>query len=119
MITIGIHDGHTATACIAKDGEILACISEERLVRKKEWGGFPKQSIKWCLDYTGILPPEIEGVGVVGIGEPTIHKKIPKLSLGKSIIVKKGKDLTLLSIGNMLSTSLDCAHILEKRWSIN
>jgi len=47
-------------------------------------------------------------------GEPIIHKKIPNLSLGKSIIVKKGKDLTLLSIGNMLSTSLDCAYILEK-----
>ena len=85
MITIGIHDGHTATACIAKDGEILACISEERIIRKKEWGGFPKKSIKWCLDYTGILPSEIEGVGVVGIGEPTIHNSYGSPSYLKNI----------------------------------
>ena len=84
MITLGIHDGHTATACIAKDGEIIACISEERLVRKKEWGGFPSKSIEWCLQFTGLLPSEIDGVGIVGLGEPTIHK-----SYNKPMILKK------------------------------
>ena len=84
MITLGIHDGHTATACIAKDGEIIACISEERLVRKKEWGGFPEESIKWCFKYTGFQPEEIKGVGIVGLGEPTIHK-----SYSKPMILKK------------------------------
>ena len=35
MITLGIHDGHTATAAIA-NGKILACISEERILRDKK-----------------------------------------------------------------------------------
>lgn len=71
MITLGIHDGHTATACIMRDGKILACISEERLNRIKEWGGFPKKSILECLRITYIKPSEIQGVGVVGLLKPT------------------------------------------------
>jgi carbamoyltransferase len=71
MITLGIHDGHTATACIMRDGKILACISEERLNRIKEWGGFPEKSISECLRITNIKPSEIQGVGVVGLLKPT------------------------------------------------
>ena len=43
MLTLGVHDGHTATACLFEDGEVIACISEERLNRIKEWTGFPTQ----------------------------------------------------------------------------
>ena len=41
MLTLGIHDGHTSTACLMEDGEVISCISEERIVREKEWTGFP------------------------------------------------------------------------------
>ena len=50
MITLGIHDGHTATAAIAINGRIASCISEERIVREKEWGGFPFESIRLCME---------------------------------------------------------------------
>ncbi len=69
--TLGIHDGHTATASVAKDGKIVASISEERLNREKEWIGFPTQSIQACLQIAGIGPDQIEGVGIVGLMEPT------------------------------------------------
>lgn len=72
MITLGIHDGHTATACIVKDGKILAVVSEERLNRVKEWGGFPEQAIKECMRIAGITPEQIDGVGVAGIMKPTL-----------------------------------------------
>ena len=71
MITLGIHDGHTATACIMRNGKILACISEERLNRVKEWGGFPEKSILECLRIAQVKPSEIDGVGVVGLLKPT------------------------------------------------
>ncbi len=43
---LGVHDGHTATACLWEDGEAISCISEERLNRTKEWNGFPAGSIE-------------------------------------------------------------------------
>jgi len=78
MITLGIHDGHTATACIMRDGKILACISEERLNRIKEWGGFPKKAILECLRITGIDPEEIDGVGIAGLMPPTLPQSYQK-----------------------------------------
>ncbi len=66
MITFGIHDGHMATACLIKNGQILACISEERLDRKKGWCGFPEKAIRKCLEITGIDPREVDGVGIAG-----------------------------------------------------
>jgi len=64
MLTLGIHDGHTATACLFEDGEVIACISEERLNRIKEWNGFPEQAIKKCLEITGKTCDEIDAVGI-------------------------------------------------------
>lgn len=72
MITLGVHDGHIATACLVKDGKILAVISEERLNRIKEWGGFPIKSIRECIRIANIKPEQIDGVGVVGIMKPTL-----------------------------------------------
>lgn len=69
--TLGIHDGHTATACLAHDGKVFACISEERLNREKEWTGFPAQAVSECLTMARIGPEQIEGVGIVGLMEPT------------------------------------------------
>ncbi len=63
MLTLGIHEGHTATACILEDGEVLACISEERLNRKKEWEGFPEASIIKCLEITGKVPDDFDAIG--------------------------------------------------------
>lgn len=71
-MTLGIHDGHTATACIVKDGRILAVVSEERLNRIKEWGGFPEMAIKECMRIAGVSPDEIGGVGIAGIMQPTL-----------------------------------------------
>lgn len=50
MKILGIHDGHNATACILKDGEIIACIQEERINRDKNWLGFPQKPYKNVLE---------------------------------------------------------------------
>jgi len=67
MLTFGIHDGHTATACLLEDGEVIACISEERLNRIKEWNGFPEESIKKCLEITGKRADEVDAIGVCSL----------------------------------------------------
>ena len=72
MITLGIHDGHNASACLLRNGEIVACIPEERLKREKNWSGFPQQAIEHCLKIGNIKPEEIEAIGVAGL-LPPIH----------------------------------------------
>ena len=52
---LGINSFHgDASACIIKDGVLLAAAEEERFLRIKHWAGFPKESIKYCLDEAGI-----------------------------------------------------------------
>ncbi len=75
MLTLGIHDGHTATASLLRDGKIIAAISEERINGIKEWGGFPEKSILECLRIASVSPEEIDGVGIVGLLPPTIPSK--------------------------------------------
>ena len=85
MLTLGIHDGHSSTACLMDNGEVIACISEERINREKEWMGFPEQSIRKCLEITGRTIDEIEAVGFCslmpqighqGYFNPPWHKKL-------------------------------------------
>ena len=42
-------------------------------------------------------------------GEPQVHEAPPPLKIGKGFTVRVGKDLALLSVGNMLPVALDCA----------
>lgn len=85
MLTLGIHDGHTATACLFEDGRVIACISEERLNRKKAWAGFPAAAILKCLEITDHAPEDVEAVGVCsvmpqighsGYEAPGLHKRL-------------------------------------------
>ena len=85
MLTLGIHDGHTATACLFEDGEILACISEERINRIKGCTGFPELAIQKCFEISGKKYEEVDAIGVCSlmpqIGteryfQPPAYKKI-------------------------------------------
>jgi carbamoyltransferase len=50
MNIISFHDGHTATASLIRNGQILACVSEERFTRNKCQMGYPRNSINYCLN---------------------------------------------------------------------
>lgn len=45
-------------------------------------------------------------------GEPLVHKEIPDFKIGKAIVIRDGKDVCLLSTGNMLPEALKAADIL-------
>lgn len=47
-------------------------------------------------------------------GEPILHKKEFIFEIGKSIVLKNGKNITLISTGNMLETALKVYGILKK-----
>jgi transketolase len=46
-------------------------------------------------------------------GEPRIHETQPEFTIGKGITVRAGRDVTILSVGNMLATALETAAALE------
>ena len=54
---------HDSAACLLKDGEIIAAVSEERLSRKKGDPAFPARSVEFCLRQAGITTTDIGFVG--------------------------------------------------------
>ena len=62
MYILGIHDGHNCGATIVKDGRICVSILEERITRKKNEVGFPKNSILSCLKFLNIKKKDISYV---------------------------------------------------------
>lgn len=61
---LGIYNGHTGTAALLKNGEIIACVSEERFNGVKNYLGFPERSIEWCLNFAGITFKDIDLVAL-------------------------------------------------------
>ena len=47
---------HDSSACIVKDGKVLAGADEERFTRKKHDNGFPINAIQFCLKEAGAKP---------------------------------------------------------------
>tara|TARA_Y100000768_G_scaffold387217_1_gene377762 strand:+ start:9684 stop:11384 length:1701 start_codon:yes stop_codon:yes gene_type:complete len=60
MIILGIHDGHNCGASLLRNGEIIASVSEERLNRKKNEVGYPKNSIDEVLKLANLDPNQVD-----------------------------------------------------------
>ncbi|MGW0890102.1 carbamoyltransferase family protein [Saccharopolyspora sp. NPDC002578] len=54
---------HDATACLVRDGELVAAVEEERLNRIKKTTKFPINAIRACLARANVTPDEIDAVG--------------------------------------------------------
>lgn len=51
MIILGINAYHgDSSACIVRDGKLLAAVEEERFRRVKHWAGLPTEAIQFCLN---------------------------------------------------------------------
>lgn len=48
-------------------------------------------------------------------GEPRVHAKLPKVKIGKGLLVQNGRDATLVATGNMLYNAREAAKILEEK----
>ena len=100
MLILGIHDGHTGTACLLNNGEILGMVSEERFTQTKNKGGFPINAIKWLLNDNRIKGDDIDSIAFPGYLAPILevtshdrhrHRRISKLSkiIPNKIIMSK------------------------------
>lgn len=65
MIVLGINAYHAdSSACLVKDGALVAAAEEERFRRIKHWAGFPMEAVRWRLRDTGVTLSDIMHVAV-------------------------------------------------------
>jgi len=77
MIILGINAFHgDSSACLIRDGVILAAAEEERFRRVKHWAGFPSRAIAWCLADAGITLADVQHIAVNQDSHANIGKKV-------------------------------------------
>ena len=60
MIILGIANDETASACVIKDGKLVAAASEERFSREKMDNSWPSNAIDYCLNFVKCPLEEID-----------------------------------------------------------
>jgi len=54
---------HDSAAALIVDGKIAAAAQEERFTRRKHDHHFPENAIRYCLEYAGISPLDLDYIG--------------------------------------------------------
>ena len=96
---LGINAYHAgASACLLRDGELVAAAEEERFRRIKYWAGFPTAAIQYCLAAAGIGPAELDHVGISRNPSANLYKKVlftlakrPSIRLLRDRLANAGK----------------------------
>src|SRR6185503_8628862 len=74
---LGLNAYHAdAAACLVKDGELVAAAEEERFRRAKHWGGFPSESIRYCLKEAGIALDQVAHVAINRDSKASFWRKV-------------------------------------------
>ena len=77
MYILGINAYHGgASACLIRDGELIAAAEEERFKRIKYWAGFPVQAIRYCLEEAGITPYNLDHIGISRDPNANLRQKV-------------------------------------------
>jgi len=65
MLVLGLNMYHAdSSAAILKDGKVVFAVAEERLNRRKHYGGVPVLAIQACLDAVGAKLSDVEHVAI-------------------------------------------------------
>ncbi|MFQ5445473.1 MAG: carbamoyltransferase [Saprospiraceae bacterium] len=77
MYILGINAYHgDASACIYRDGKLIAATEEERILRVKHWAGLPVEAIRFCLGEAGIGLEQVDIITVSRDPWAKLSKKI-------------------------------------------
>ena len=77
MIYLGINVSHNASAALMIDGEIVIAVQEERFTKKKNFQGYPKKSIDYCINYVKKKKKKIDIAAFSTIFNIPISYKVP------------------------------------------
>ncbi len=82
MLILGINAYHgDSSACLVKDGKLVAALEEERIRRIKHWAGFPTEAVKFCLNYAGINIRDVDYIAISRNPLARFHKKVFRVLL--------------------------------------
>lgn len=90
MYILGINAYHgDSSACIYKNGALLAASEEERFRRVKHWAGIPSEAVAFCLETAGINLADVDHITV---------SKDPKAKFNEKVLytLKKGAILSVM-----------------------
>jgi len=77
VIIVGLNAYHgDSSACLVRNGVLIAAAEEERFTRIKHWAGFPVKSIQYCLDEANILLSDIDHIAINTDPKVNLLKKI-------------------------------------------
>ncbi|HSS66538.1 MAG TPA: carbamoyltransferase C-terminal domain-containing protein [Gammaproteobacteria bacterium] len=77
VYVLGLNAFHAdSSACLFKDGRLVAAAEEERFLRRKHWAGFPAESVRYCLEHADI---DLRGVGHIAINSDPLSNLWRKL----------------------------------------
>ena len=77
MYILGINAYHGgASACLIKDGQLIAAAEEERFQRVKYWAGFPAEAIRYCLAEAGVTAYDLDHIGISRNPSANLYKKV-------------------------------------------
>ncbi|MCG3175527.1 MAG: Decarbamoylnovobiocin carbamoyltransferase [Candidatus Omnitrophica bacterium] len=65
MIILGLNAYHgDASACLVRDGVLIAAAEEERFRRIKHWAGLPSRAVSYCLSEAGVRLEQVDHIAV-------------------------------------------------------
>jgi carbamoyltransferase len=77
MIIVGINAFHgDSSACVLRDGVMIAAAEEERFRRIKHWAGFPSEAIRYCLSEAGVKLSDVDRVAINQDGKANLRKRL-------------------------------------------
>ena len=77
MNILGINAYHgDSSACLVRDGRLVAAAEEERFRRIKHWAGFPSEAIRYCLSEGNIELNNVHRVAINTDPKANLWKKI-------------------------------------------
>lgn len=77
MLVLGINAYHgDSSACVLRDGVLVAAAEEERFRRIKHWAGFPSQAICYCLQEAKVRLDEVEHFAINRDPKANLLKKL-------------------------------------------
>lgn len=87
---LGINAFHgDSSACVLRDGLMIAAAEEERFRRIKHWAGFPSEAIRYCLAEAGVRLGQIDHIAINQDSTANLGKKL-------AFMLTKRPDLALV-----------------------
>src|SRR5262245_997983 len=64
-VILGLNAYHgDSSACLLREGKLVAAAEEARLRRIKHWAGLPTEAISWCLREGGVRPADLHRLAI-------------------------------------------------------